>query len=186
MSHMNIKSPLFASLLAFSGLLGACGGEATTQTEIRRITAADVAALGPNESLTVDASSENVLTVFEQGGGDIDYNRIQLICPNGQIMPMDQWIARQIEVFGTEFFSGDRIVVAADPFRFGLDKAAVDTLRTERVYRRSQTQSFSGDDGVARSGRGLTEEGENMLYHCCTDGLYICQDMDELEAIGGE
>ena len=167
-------------------LLIGCGGsdlktpselEPRVETEVQTITAETIAALPEGEILVIDTRPMHKLTVFDRTSGEIDYRRVELICPNGNIMQMDQWIAKQVDVLGSGFMSGRRSVLAADPYRFGLNDEEVRILKTERFYAVSaefaETTETTEDGTIGISRRGIESSD---CYYCCDDGIYDCDE----------
>ncbi len=157
------------------------------ETEYQTITAETIAQLPAGEILVVDTTPMNKLTIFDRTLGDIDYSRIELICPNGNIMLMDEWVAQQVQEFGSRFMSRSRSVLAADPYRFGLNERQVEILQTQRFYT-APPESSTMNDIIGNSGPDISknpvgdtiQKGESSdCYYCCSDGIYDCDPPDE-------
>ncbi|MEM7677068.1 MAG: hypothetical protein AAF449_13785 [Myxococcota bacterium] len=152
LNSSNILIACMASALAF-----ACGGEENEASSSRTqtITANSIASLPAGELLRIDLSDENLITIFDTVDGQIDYGRIEIICPNGRMMPMNEWMVEQANDLAVDFESADRLVISANPYQFGLDDEQVEELQVTRRY------------------SSLLEEGS---YYCCSDGLYVCEE----------
>lgn len=121
-------------------LLGGCdeafsgGGVATVTPMFATITARDLRALGPEESLTVELDGAYP-TVFEFDGrdGGIDFDRIEIATPEASPMAMSLWLARQVPTSGVDFggLPSARFRLANDRMAASLGLAEPDPAEAE-------------------------------------------------------
>ncbi len=142
----------------------ACDAEQTgpVDTQYRTIDAAMLEDLADGESLVVDVSLPDVAWVFDLDSGAIDFDRVTVMCPNGQQMSMTEWFGAEGRTPAEG--SGGQLTLANDPFDFG-------TLPDSRAQ---QLQ----DAGEQQWGFRIQElELDGVRYLACdTDGMYSCDD----------
>ena len=72
---------------------GASGDAPTVETQVTRVTSEDVDRLLPEERLLIDLRPQDTLVHVDQRDGAVDFSRLDVVCPNGEYMPMSTWIA---------------------------------------------------------------------------------------------
>jgi hypothetical protein len=84
-------SGLWATLVMAGGVPG-CADEAQPE-DIVTITRHDLEGIDAEFLLVLDARFDRFQ--IDQSSGNIDFSRIELICPNGEAMPMNGWLETQ-------------------------------------------------------------------------------------------
>lgn len=85
-------------LAATIGAVGAisCGGLQEDKVTIRTVNSSDVNDLESGRNLTLDLYDSGRGVLFDHSTGEIDFQRITLVCPNGARMNMSEWLAREL------------------------------------------------------------------------------------------
>lgn len=125
---------------------------------VTRITAKDIGTLSDGSTLIVNARNKNGALVLDTSYGELDYGRIELICPNGQQMRMDTWLLNASEEEGFDLAS-----TAANGFSVGLN----------------QENTLSAMNPRDRAAPTMLQPlfAEGCFSYCCgTESCYQCPD----------
>ena len=167
--------PVLSTMLALSlaGCLGAeeaaplpgpAGEAAAGNVDAAVITAGTIASLEEGSRLLLDGSRQVLL--FEPAGGAIDYGRIDLVCPNGQQMPMDRWL------LDLEERGHPREEITGSEFALSVDReSAARALASGGPSESAAAPSYEplGEEDVA--------EPNPECFGCifCIDGQLVCK-----------
>ncbi|MCH9686775.1 MAG: hypothetical protein K0V04_35405 [Deltaproteobacteria bacterium] len=158
-----MKLKIAACILSV-GIVAACDTEdvSPVDTQYRTIDQNMVERLSSNETLIVDVTLPDVAWVFDLDAGAIDFDRVTVVCPNGQQMSMTQWFEGEGKI-PTEESSG-QFVLVNDPFDFG-------TLSDEEA----RSMQDAGDEQWGFRIESVDVDGHTYLV-CGSDGMFSCDD----------
>ena len=150
--------------IALVGLLGVIGCESTTpapvasiaemgrdstNADILRITADNLSGIPEGSTLVVRTTQSDEIVIFDHSRGEIDFSRLEIVCPNGQQMHMDTWLA---DVAASRGLSLD--VFKTGEFSIALTRETAEVLFEE-----------SNEDPTSL--KPMLEEGCSNQSYCC-------------------
>jgi hypothetical protein len=135
------------------------GGVATLRPTFVRITHKDLWGVGTSSPLPIELDGEYpVVFEFDGRAGAIDFDRVELTTPEGEVVSMDVWLARQFFARELDFAEGPkaRFRLANDPDAATLGLArddppapdgcgAIDVVDVDAVF----AVVLGGDDSCA-------------------------------------
>ncbi len=173
------------SLCLIITVLASCGDNNPSNTDPEQ--AVEIHSLSFNQDLLIDLSGEENF-VFDQRLVGFTFSYIEIICPNGQHMKMDNWLRAQQEPWADEILSGQLAIFAlgTNSLEYGTmlsiaeNHVATGSPNTSLIVScetaaQAQSGSCSAPESIQESEQDTPCAPEWSCY-TCSDGATICYD----------
>jgi hypothetical protein len=114
--------------------------------------------LGEWDQIIVDIQSSDDVYVFDPSMGPLDFQRVRIVCPNGNQMPLDAWLQEQSDASG---------IVASKDVRQPFAISRTELMRNPLAELGTKPESEPGYETQAAP-------QDCLLCVACSDGGWIC------------